>query len=603
MTKRKKTAPVLRKMFLGGSVFPGAPKEEKAQPPVRSICRRFSENKAAMTGAVVFLLIFLAMLIGPLLVPLDLSYSESTQANLPPGRSLMKLPQELKGSIADIAVGAVFSVGLSTEGNVFVWGYGKVTGTEDVTEIPREVQESIITAVAAGNDHIVALSDENRIFVWGNTRLGQGELPKELKTAGRIVQIAAGNQCSAAVDENGVAYLWGNGNLCDIKIKEEYQGRIRKIVFTAFAYIALLDDGTVAYTGSKETAAADIPARAKQGGVADIAATAQTAAALFEDGSAVVWGNCVKGEEGVPDAARKIEKISGGRYHYTAVTEEGTLLSWGADNYHQASPPGQKKGKAVNVFSGGYQNYALYEDGSVRTWGLKGYFCGTDEFGRDILARLLNGGRMTMTVGAAAVIISTVLGICIGGISGYFGGKVDLLLQRFTEIVSSLPFLPFAMILSSVIGSSMPENSRILLIMVVLGALNWTGLARLVRAQVLAEREKEFVTAARSLGVREAGIVFRHVIPNVLSVIIVSATLDFATCMLTESSLSYLGFGVMPPQPTWGNMLSGANNSTVIRNYWWRWVFPAAVFGICTICINLAGDGLRDAADPRSEER
>lgn len=257
----------------------------------------------------------------------------------------------------------------------------------------------------------------------------------------------------------------------------------------------------------------------------------------------------------------------------------------------------------LDVFCGSYQNYALYEDGSVETWGLKGYLCGTDEFGRDIFVRLLNGGRMTMTVGAAAVVISTVLGVIIGGISGYFGGKTDLLLQRFTEIVSALPFLPFAMILSSVIGSSMTENSRILLIMVVLGVLSWPGLARLVRAQVLAEREKEFVTAARSFGVREAVIVFRHVIPNVLSVILVSATLDFATCMLTESSLSYLGFGVMPPQPTWGNMLSGANNSTVIRSYWWRWVFPAVVFAICTVCIHLAGDGLRDALDPKTEER
>ncbi len=595
-------------------------KREKVQTPVRTICRRFSENKAAMTGAAVFLLIFLSVFIGPLFFPLDLSYSESTQANMPPGRDLMKVPPELKENIADIAVGPAFSVGLSTEGKVFVWGHGKVTGTEDVSEIPQEVQESFITAVAAGNDHVVALSAENRIFVWGNTRLGQGNLPEGLKTAGRIVQIAAGNQCSAAVDENGTAYLWGNENLCDIKLKEEYQGRIRKIVFTGFAYAALLDDGTVAYTGRKETAIAEIPAKAKQGGVADIAATAQTAAAVLEDGSVVVWGNSIKGEDNVPDTKEEIVKLCGGRYHYTALTKEGTVLSWGADNFGQASPPEAKKvretatlaagqmpgtdgEKAVEVFGGGYQNYALYEDGSLKTWGLKGYLCGTDELGRDIFTRLLSGGRMTMTVGAVAVLISTALGIVIGGISGYFGGKVDLLLQRFAEIVGALPFLPFAMILSSVIGSSMPESSRILLIMTVLGALNWTGLARLVRAQVLAEREKEFVTAARSIGVREAGIVFRHVIPNVLSVIIVSATLDFATCMLTESALSYLGFGVMPPQPTWGNMLSGANNSTVIQNYWWRWVFPAAVFSICTICIHLIGDGFKDAVDPKSEER
>jgi peptide/nickel transport system permease protein len=142
-----------------------------------------------------------------------------------------------------------------------------------------------------------------------------------------------------------------------------------------------------------------------------------------------------------------------------------------------------------------------------------------------------------------------------------------------------------------------------LLIMVVLGVLSWPSLARLIRAQMLAEREKEFVTAARAVGVKEMGIAFRHILPNVLSVIIVTATLDFATCMLTEASLSYLGFGITPPTPTWGNMLNGSNNSTVIQQYWWQWVFPSIALGICTICINLIGDGLRDALDPKSSER
>jgi len=139
--------------------------------------------------------------------------------------------------------------------------------------------------------------------------------------------------------------------------------------------------------------------------------------------------------------------------------------------------------------------------------------------------------------------------------------------------------------------------------MVVLGLLSWTGLAYLVRAQILAQREMEYVTAAKALGVREGGIIFKHIIPNVISVIIVSATISFATSMLTESSLSYLGFGIVPPTPTWGNMLTGANDSIVIQQYWWRWVFPSLIFSICTICINIIGDGLRDAIDPKSNER
>jgi peptide/nickel transport system permease protein len=210
---------------------------------------------------------------------------------------------------------------------------------------------------------------------------------------------------------------------------------------------------------------------------------------------------------------------------------------------------------------------------------------------------------MTMTVGAVAVIISTVIGIIIGGISGFFGGKVDIVLQRICEVFSAMPFLPFAMILSTIIGNQVNESMRIFIIMVILGILEWPSLARLVRAQVLAEREKEFVTAAKAMGVKKLHIVFKHIIPNVISVIIVTATLDFATCMLTEASLSFLGFGVQLPRPTWGNMLYGCVDSVVIQNYWWRWVFPAVLLSICVICINTVGDGLRDAIDPKSNEK
>ena len=121
----------------------------------------------------------------------------------------------------------------------------------------------------------------------------------------------------------------------------------------------------------------------------------------------------------------------------------------------------------------------------------------------------------------------------------------------------------------------------------------------MIRAQVLSEREKEFVLAARAMGVRERLIAFRHILPNVISVVLVSMTLDFAGCLLTESSLSYLGFGVQQPQPTWGNMLNGANNSVVIRSYWWQWVFPALFLSLATVSINLIGDALRDVLDPK----
>ena len=206
-----------------------------------------------------------------------------------------------------------------------------------------------------------------------------------------------------------------------------------------------------------------------------------------------------------------------------------------------------------------------------------------------------------MTVGAVAVVVSTIIAIIVGCLSGYFGGWVDMLLMRLTEICSAIPFLPFAMMLSYVIQKNpIDETTRIIIIMVMLGLLSWTGLARMIRAQVLAEREKEFVIAAKSMGIKETRIAFKHILPNVISVILVSVTLDFAGCLLTESSLSYLGFGVQQPRATWGNMLNGANNSIVIQNYWWQWVFPSIFLAIATISINIIGDTLRDVLDPKS---
>ena len=256
--------------------------------------------------------------------------------------------------------------------------------------------------------------------------------------------------------------------------------------------------------------------------------------------------------------------------------------------------------KIDRMFVSNYQNYALDTEGKLHTWGLKGFVLGTDTLGRDMLTRIVNGGKVTMTVGAISVIIATILGIILGGTAGYFGGKLDMLIMRVAEIVGGLPFIPFAMILSAVIGTRLDPTQRMYLIMVVLGVLSWVPTCRLVRSQILAQREMEYVTAAKAMGIKESTIVFRHILPNVFSLLIVSMTLDFATCMLTESTLSYLGFGIPLPTPTWGNLLNGANNSIVIQQYWWQWVFPATIFGICTICINLIGDGLRDALDPKT---
>ena len=391
--------------------------------------------------------------------------------------------------------------------------------------------------------------------------------------------------------------------MADIKLRKEYQGNIAKVALTSNEYICLLKDGTVAYTGFKDKGSpfAKIPAGLQGKTVVDIAATSGTVAALTDEGEVFVWGPSTSGEKSIPEFKEKVKAIYGGRAHYDAVLEDGSVVSWGNNKYHQTEAPGMTG--IQKIYTGNFQNYAVDEQGQLHTWGLAGFPLGTDSLGRDLLTRIVNGGRVTMTVGAISVIIATILGVILGGLAGYFGGKTDLLIMRISEVVGGLPFIPFAMILSAVIGTKLDPTQRMYLIMVVLGVLSWVPTCRLIRAQILAQREMEYVTAAKAMGIREGQIVFKHILPNVISLLLVSMTLDFATCMLTESTLSYLGFGIPLPTPTWGNLLTGANNSVVIQQYWWQWVFPAAIFGVCTICINMIGDGLRDAVDPKSQER
>ena len=614
MTNKKKEFFLVRwikRCFLGERKELSYEEEERIQTPMRAMVNNFVHRKLAMTGLIVFLSIFVFVMIGPKFWPLDLSDQDASLTNLPPSSNMMTIPEQLlKTGIADIASGNTYGIGTDVNGEIYMWGHTRITDKIDVADIPEEVLAADIVSIAAGSDHVVALAEDGQVYVWGNTRLKQDKFSKEMEKAMKkggkdwdVVQLEASNQFSAIVCSDGNLYLWGNGNMADIKLRSKYEGKIAKVALTENEYIALLKDGSVAYTGYKDKNSpfARIPAELNKVTVVDIASTSKSVAAITEEGKVVVWGSASKGENKVPEFASKPVKLYGGRYHYTAQLEDGSVVTWGDNKYKQLDvPESVAEADIQKIYVSNYQNYALDSTGKVHTWGLKGFVLGTDGLGRDMLTRIVNGGKVTMTVGAISVVIATILGVIFGGLAGYFGGKVDILVMRVAEIVGGLPFIPFAMILSAVIGSRIDPTQRMYLIMVVLGVLSWVPTCRLVRAQILAQREMEYVTAAKAMGIKEGTIVFRHILPNVISLLIVSMTLDFATCMLTESTLSYLGFGIPLPTPTWGNLLNGANNSIVIQQYWWQWVFPAAIFGVCTICINLIGDGLRDALDPKA---
>ena len=226
------------------------------------------------------------------------------------------------------------------------------------------------------------------------------------------------------------------------------------------------------------------------------------------------------------------------------------------------------------------------------------HWLGTDQQGRDVFFRLFLGGRISIMVGIIAALITVFLGCVIGGVAGYYGGWVDNLLMRFAEIVYSLPFTPMILALAYNMLWT-PSNIKMYVVSLLIGVLSWPGLARLVRGQILSLREQEFMQACEALGLNDFSKIFKHLIPNVLSMIIVNATLSMASAILTEAGLSFLGMGVAEPTPSWGNLMYQAQNSTVFQTYPWDWL-PAGVMCLLTvISINLIGEGLRDAFDPK----
>jgi peptide/nickel transport system permease protein len=222
------------------------------------------------------------------------------------------------------------------------------------------------------------------------------------------------------------------------------------------------------------------------------------------------------------------------------------------------------------------------------------HYLGTDSFGRDIWARLVYGARVSLSVGVVAVGIYTLIGIVLGSLAGYYGRWVDGTIMRLTDTVLCFPALTLIILAVAVLGPSIYN------VMIVIGFLGWPGTARLVRGEFLALREREFIVAARMVGVRDGQIIMRHIMPNALYPLIVSSTLGIAGAILTEAGLSFLGLGVQQPTSSWGNMLTEAQRLTVLQRYPWQWLPPGLAIAMAVLAINFVGDGLRDALDPRS---
>lgn len=228
------------------------------------------------------------------------------------------------------------------------------------------------------------------------------------------------------------------------------------------------------------------------------------------------------------------------------------------------------------------------------------HLLGLDHNGMDVLTRLMYGGRISLMVGFVVIFFETIIGVIIGGISGYFGGWVDTMLMRLVDLFNAIPFYPMVIIMGSVMDAYRVSGyARIFFLMVVLGVLGWTGIARVTRGQILSLREQDFMVATEATGIRTSRKIFRHLIPNVMPLLIVNATMGLGGVIISEATLGFLGLGVKYPLASWGSIINQATDMYVMRTCWWIWIPAGCLIMLSVLGFNFVGDGLRDAYDPK----
>lgn len=591
--------------------------DDEILSPPKQIFRNFRANKFGMLGLISFILIFVTVFGISAVTNYDKNLYEPMLANSAPGLNYLNYPKELQeNGVLKIDSGASYSVAIDDQGKLYFWGQNP-SYKYNVQEIKELTEGKKIKDVASGTSHIIALTEDNKIIGSGSNNFKQNklnfenaeyDLEKEI-TGKNYTKVGAGQDFSVLLTEDGYIYTWGSvlNNNIDV-IPAEYQGNIKDFAVGPYSILVTLNDGSIGVIGTKSNAiGSSIPAELQDGtvNVEKVVISKNTALAVDDKGKLYIWGSSENDLQPVSDEIMNgtYTDIARTQSSFLALNTEGKVVSWGKNLYGVATVPSNVEDKDIDtLYADTFQIYAVDSENNIEAWGNKGFLLGTDSLGRDIALRLIEGGKISLTIGAVAVLISTIIGLFVGLIAGYFGGKIDNILMRAAEIVNSFPFLPLAITLSALLPSETPEDTRIMMIMVILGVLSWPSVARLVRGQILAEREKEFILASKALGLKESTILIKHILPSVFNIIIVSMTLGYASSLLTEAGLSFLGFGVQPPMPSWGNMLTGVANTTVIEYYWWQWALPAMCVMLTALSVNLIGDALRDAMDPRSNK-
>ena len=517
-------------------------------------------------------------------------------------------------------------LGVSTY-NIYTPLLGKVAGLQSDTEFLHDVSAALLDAQSsvehkgdsytidgsAAEGFVLSSQDGTPLFnITRDYRYGKVTVESTDKDGNPVTEELGFNTTlddlpgfleamNAAIDAGESSFSFAEADYGVEKAETEYHvtmadGNLAVVIANSFdpiesKYDALI--GTLDFTYAMESAIAEQAASFEFDGEqyaieyqgADITVKNPAGDDLLL-ASDVAYGPEMKGTELTVDFVRKLqEAMRSGSKDFSFVDQHGDVTD-----------------ASINLVNGNYYVQTLQKTSLIdsRSAPSSAHWLGTDVNGMDVFTRLMYGGRVSLIVGFVVIFFELFIGVIIGGISGYFGGVVDTILMRFVELFNAIPFYPMLIILGSVMDNlHVKATPRLMLTMVILGVLGWTSIARIVRGQILSLREQDFMIAAEATGIRTSRRIFRHLIPNVMPLLIVNATAGLGGIILTEATLGFLGLGVKYPMASWGSIINQVNDMQVMKTAWWIWI-PAGLFILTTVLgFNFVGDGLRDAFDPK----
>ncbi len=551
----------------------------KVLSPTMLVMKRFIRNRLAITGLVILIVMVLFSFVGGLIVPYAQQQVFKTYGSMDKDYASATINRELRyttsaGENFPASARAAFVLARNKGQAGFSDGktqYAIAQGGEDFYLIQR--LDTLASAIALKGKY--------------NYAKGGAELSPELKAA--FEQAAGANAPGFTLD--GVNYSAMRSG------KSVVLGRATDV---ALGSMLVFD----AYNQADEAIVGGFPFRA-----AALAAIAGAQASFEVDGVSYAVesaeGSHLISKGGEPYAFVSsiiVNPLESGAFlPITFKVAVRDAIASGARSF-QLENNGQNTEYAVSLVKDTYSVKSSTTVQLIDIYALPSavHPLGTDDHGMDVLTRLMYGGRISLMVGFVVVIIELLLGVLIGGMSGYYGGKLDTLLMRFVDLFNCIPYWPMMIIAGAVMDAvEVDRYARIFLLMLILGIMNWTTVARIVRGQILSLREQDFMVATEATGIRASKRIFRHLVPNVMPLLIVHATMNLGNIIITEATLSFLGLGIKYPLASWGSIINSATNLHVMTNYWFIWI-PAGFLILLTVLgFNFVGDGLRDAFDPR----